>query len=250
MAKSWIKMSADSLSKIRKQCATGLPVPAEVAQHLLIALDELNAHFNSLHEEALLIDKNTAESQREYERRIKKLEKATCNLVKTYLLVYVADRTIESIQQFYTLDDAQKAMSEAYEEKKAELFAEIEIPADDIRFEIHAHSAWINGGTLGYETEYHNDWVIRELNPPQSNPNAKESFWNAGVECFVMERSRHVPTTALIFCPANSLTPYIVAMGHKHGDTEWDSGKYFGNLSDALNDFASWDEGIEAPDGQ
>jgi len=56
-----------------------------------------------------------------------------------------------------------------------------------------------------------------------------------------MERSSRVPTTVLIFRPCNTLTPYIVAIGHKPGDTSWDVGKYFGSLSGALKDFESWD---------
>jgi hypothetical protein len=34
----------------------------------------------------------------------------------------------------------------------------------------------------------------------------KERFFNAKGECFVMERSKRVPTTALIFRPCNRLT--------------------------------------------
>jgi len=69
----------------------------------------------------------------------------------------------------------------------------------------------------------------------------KERFINSNGECIVMERSKRVPTTALIFRPCNSLTPYIIAVGHRPGDKSWDSGKYYGSLSDALKDFESWD---------
>jgi len=70
----------------------------------------------------------------------------------------------------------------------------------------------------------------------------KERFINSGGECFVMERSKRVPTTALIFRPCNRLNPYIIAVGHKPGDTNWDSGKYYGSLFNAVKDFESWDK--------
>lgn len=69
----------------------------------------------------------------------------------------------------------------------------------------------------------------------------KEKFTNAGGECYVMERGKRVPTTALIFRPCNTLTPYIVAVGHEPGQSSWQSGKYYGKLSDALKEMESWD---------
>jgi hypothetical protein len=76
----------------------------------------------------------------------------------------------------------------------------------------------------------------------------KERFVNAGGECIVMERSERVPSTALVFRPCNTLTPYIVVTGHKPGQTSWEHGKYFGSLTEAVKELASWDEPPEDED--
>ena len=76
---------------------------------------------------------------------------------------------------------------------------------------------------------------------PEQLPD-KEKFFNAGGDCYVMERNQRVPTTALIFRPCNRLTPYVVAIGHKPGESNWEQGKYYGSLADALKEWKSWDE--------
>jgi hypothetical protein len=85
---------------------------------------------------------------------------------------------------------------------------------------------------------------------PEKAPREKEKFYNAGGDCYVMERSKRVPTTALIFRPCNTLTPYIVAIGHKPGDTSWEHGKYFYTLPDALKELESWDDMRDTADGE
>ena len=77
----------------------------------------------------------------------------------------------------------------------------------------------------------------------ETRGNETEKFFNAGAECIVLDRSKRVPTTALIHRPANNLTPYIVVTGLKPGGTSWEYGKYFSDALEALKDFASWDEG-------
>ena len=86
-----------------------------------------------------------------------------------YILIYVCDRTCETPRILNSLAEAQKIMLTEYEKAKSELFEEIEIPVDDERFEINELSAWINGGLHGYETEYHNDWYIREIDLTKNN---------------------------------------------------------------------------------
>ena len=49
--------------------------------------------------------------------------------------------------------------------------------------------------------------VCGESGDAMEEGTGKERFWNSGAECFVMERNKKVPTTALIFRPANTCTP-------------------------------------------
>jgi len=161
--RNWIKMDKKDLAEIRRQCKAEQSIPAKTVLTLLEALDELNGHFNRVHEEALLIDRNAAESQKSYERCIKELKSTSRSPIGKYILIYISDRMLGEIRWFDTLEAAQEVMHKEYEEVKKALLVEVEIPKDDIRFEIEARSAWINGGTLGYETEYHNDWFIREV---------------------------------------------------------------------------------------
>jgi len=74
MDRNWIKMDEYVLAEIRRKIGVEEQLSSSEAVCLLEALDELNTHFNGLHEEALLIDRNAAESQRNYEKKIERLE--------------------------------------------------------------------------------------------------------------------------------------------------------------------------------
>ena len=63
-----------------------------------------------------------------------------------------------------------------------------------------------------------------------------ETFTNHNGLCVVLER---VKDTALIALTYNEITPYVVPMIHKKGESDWCSGKYLHTLDDALKYFNS-----------
>ena len=140
--------------------------------------------------------------------------------------------------------------------KAAELFNTLPREVQDEIYKYHNSAATLNHclrwGPQAAE-DIRKDWhtVVSEIpcaesikDAPQQYP-GKEKFYNAGGDCYVMERSKRVPTTALIFRPCNRLTPYIVAIGHNPGELSWEQGKYYGSLADAVKELESWDENGE-----
>ncbi len=57
-----------------------------------------------------------------------------------------------------------------------------------------------------------------------------EHFTNGIMRCLVLARQGD---TALICIYNHTMTPFVVPMIHRRGETEWDHGRYFGDLATA-----------------
>ena len=57
-----------------------------------------------------------------------------------------------------------------------------------------------------------------------------ERFINSGTECIVLMREGN---RALILCPNNEGTPYVVPWEHKEGESDWHHGHYFSTFNAA-----------------